>query len=184
VLYFIQKCCDENESPHTLLNLNSPMKLPAPTLSRLLVLGRVICASEAGKEFARVPNGKFSQERLQQALNEIGLNATLAEFTLLVQSIYEVFALDVTGNLTAERASTPFKGLAVEREVELLREIVSRKVVQKIEDKKDPAVIREKVQTNKTYVAVGVTAEELAYVAITAMNDKATRFQSAVESLF
>jgi hypothetical protein len=160
------------------------MKIPTPSPYRSLILYRVICASEAAKEFVRMPQGGFPQAKLQEGLTETGLNATLAEFTLLVQSLYEIFSLDMTSSLTSVRASTPFNGLTVEREVELLKEVASRKLIQKIAGKKDFPKIFAEVKENKSYVAVGITRDELAYVLITAMNEYAARFEAEVKEKY
>jgi hypothetical protein len=160
------------------------MKLPVPTLKRQLILARVILAGEAGNEFTRIGTPNFSDNHLQKGFDEIGLNATLDEFRLVVKSLFEIFSVDMVGSLTSVVAAQPFKGLTVERELELLKEIISRKLVTKLIGKSDVSKIFTEVKEKKSYAAIGMKPEELAFMSITAMNEHAARFQAAIEARF
>lgn len=165
--------------------LTPPMKLPIPTLERQLSLARVIVAGEISKSLISMPKGGFSDDKLQATINDNGLSATLDEIRLLVQSLHEIFAVDMAGVLTSAMAAVPFEGLSVERELELLQELFSRQIVSKIVNKSDfVAQIPAVVTTRKSYVTIAMTPEELAFMAVTAVNAYAARFQTAVESAF
>lgn len=164
--------------------LTTPMKLPVPTLERQLVLARVIVAGESSKEFTRNATPNFGDEILQRGLNEIGLNATLDEFRLVVKSLFEIFSVDMVGGLTSVVAAQPFEGITVERELEILKEIISRKLINKIVGKSDASEIFTAVKSRQAFVAIDMKPEELAFMAITAMNEHAARFQAAIEAKF
>jgi hypothetical protein len=163
------------------------MKSIAPTQERLLILLRVVIIKEHMKHLARQPIEAITDEMIASKLTDhsfVFARVTHSEIQSVLNVLAAVYHLVNTKSATPENVSTIASGLQIEREVEVLQAcsafLFAGRLVVKTNRKDVDMIVRD----SREYVAIGMTADELVYLVVTAVNNRAAAFAAHFESGF